>query len=203
MDLLELLSLPLTWRDGRRWQHAAELLAAWLKENKTTAGILRRHSELVRSGIAAIDPFIEQLTTAVCPKCLEVCCRWENCRYDAMDLVYLLTMGTAAPVYTEGLPDQGPCLYLASLGCTIERIKRPFRCTWHFCAALVTHMAQRPQKPVRSFSIRFQEIQAIRQEMMALLLGSIRQYPHSRRISLNCCTAGSPDTSNQPPGYIK
>jgi hypothetical protein len=174
MDLLELLSMPLTWRDGQRWKRAAELLAIWLKDNTPVAVSLRRQSETVRSGIGAVDPFIEQMTTVVCHECREVCCRWENCRYDATDLVHLVTLGIAAPVYSEGLPDQGPCRYLASWGCIMTRTERPFRCTWHFCGALVSHMAQKPQKAVRSFSIRFQEIQAIRQEMMALQLESIR-----------------------------
>jgi len=174
MSLLELLSTPLTWRDSQRWERAAELLALWLKDNTPSAVALRQKSEMVHSGIAAIDPFIEQLTTVVCKECRDVCCRWENCRYDATDLVHLVTLGISVPVYREGLPDQGPCRYLASRGCTIDRTERPFRCTWHFCGALISHMTQKPQKAVRSFSIRFQEIQAIRQEIMALLLGSIR-----------------------------
>jgi len=174
MGLSELLSVPLTWRDGQRWTRAAELFEDWLKDNIPVAVSLHRQSETVCSGIAAVDPFIEQLTSVVCHECREVCCRWENCRYDATDLVYLVTLGIAVPVYSEGLPDQGPCRYLASWGCTIVRTERPFRCTWHFCSALISHMAQKPGRAVRSFSIRFQEIQAIRQEMMALLLRSIR-----------------------------
>jgi hypothetical protein len=198
MELLELLHLPLTWRDGPGWQRAAELLTAWLEEDRTIAGILRRHSGLVHTGIAAIDPFIEQMTMVVCPICLDVCCRWENCRYDVIDLVYLLTMGAASPVFTEGLPEQGPCLYLASSGCTIERTNRPFRCTWHFCPALVTHMAQMPQKPVRSFSVRFQEIQAIRQETMSLLMGSISQHAEVQNL-LELPHRGASDKTDQPP----
>jgi hypothetical protein len=174
MDLSELLSTPLTWRDGQRWKREAELLAIWLKDNTSVAVSLRRQSEMVCSGVAEADPFIEQLTTVVCHECREVCCRWENCQYDATDLVHLVTLGNAVPVYSEGLPDQGPCRYLASWGCTIARTERPFRCTWHFCSALISHMAQKPQRAVRFFSIRFQEIQAIRQEMMALLYESIR-----------------------------
>jgi hypothetical protein len=173
MEPGKLFTSPLTWRDGEQWLRAGTLLEAAFRGQPSLAETMRRRAEEVRRLLSGLDAFIQERTARLCPACRTVCCRWENCRYDASDLVYLSALGMRVPEFTAGLEETGPCRFLAPTGCVMERDERPFRCTWHFCDALVAYLSDEPQKPVREFSRGFQQLQQARLEMMAVLISGL------------------------------
>ena len=49
---------------------------------------VRKIARRIRIGIEEIDPFVQQATRSVCPKCRDVCCINKHGYYDFEDLVY-------------------------------------------------------------------------------------------------------------------
>jgi hypothetical protein len=40
-------------------------------------------------------------------------------------------------------PDDSSCRYLSHTGCMLQRVQRPYVCTWYLCATLKQHLMQR------------------------------------------------------------
>lgn len=109
-----------------------------------------------------VSPFIQHITSAVCPTCKKVCCINRHGYYDDQDLIYICALGLEPPSYKEGMEDTDPCQFLSESGCTLERSVRPFRCNWYFCNSLIEYMERGPSKPYREFINRFQRIIELR-----------------------------------------
>jgi hypothetical protein len=91
---------------------------------------IRRLALEVKTGIEAIDPLIQEMTSEVCPHCKSSNCTNLNGRFDWCDLIYLAALGLELPPFRDGLRDEEPCQFLAERGCILPRTMRPHRCNW-------------------------------------------------------------------------
>lgn len=166
MTLLNLLNYELSWHDRRKWDKAIRLLEIFLSAHHGELAHVKDLARIIKNRIDAIDFFIQQNTSVVCPNCEKVCCINRHGYDDYEDLIYIHALGLKPPIYKEGVSDTDPCQFLSELGCTIERAIRPFRCNWYFCNALLEHIEQRPAKPYRAFIKQLDEIVNLRKEML-------------------------------------
>ncbi|NOX20092.1 MAG: hypothetical protein GXO99_02350 [Nitrospirae bacterium] len=95
----------------------------------------------IKELIEELSPIIESFTSEVCPTCRSVCCKHKHSLYDEEDKVFLRAL-SVEPVNDESLDPDGPCQFLSPTGCVRPRWKRPFRCTWYFCEALLEYMPE-------------------------------------------------------------
>jgi hypothetical protein len=118
---------------------------------------LRRIRELAReieAGIEILSPFIQQVTSSVCPRCTNVCCISKHGYYNYEDLVYISALGLEAPPCEFERRDSDPCQFLAENGCSLRRPIRPSGCNWYFCDDLFDEMEQDPGYPAFDDSFR-------------------------------------------------
>jgi hypothetical protein len=109
---------------------------------------LRRVRDLaqkIKEGIEKIDPFIQQSTEAVCPRCTNVCCINKHGYHNSEDLIYIYALGLKLPDYTFNKDDSTPCQFLSDKGCVMSRSVRPSGCNWYFCDSLLDYMEARPE----------------------------------------------------------
>lgn len=99
----------------------------------------------VKEGIEAIDPFIHQNTSVVCPECKKICCVNRHAYYNSEDLVYIYALGLTPHEYKQ-VDDKEPCQFLSEAGCRLERSIRPSGCNWYFCGPLYDSMEKTPQE---------------------------------------------------------
>jgi hypothetical protein len=128
-----------------------------VKEVKVAAGT-------IRTAIEKINPFIQQATETICPKCREVCCISKHGYYSFEDLVYMHALGLQAPQHESGRADSDPCQFLSEKGCSMDRAARPSGCNWYFCGALLDHMEQMPG--YREFDDALNEVAELWMKMM-------------------------------------
>jgi hypothetical protein len=114
-----------------------------------------------------VSPYIQQITSAVCPTCEKVCCINRHGHYDDVDLIYVRALAIEIPPYRKDLKDTDPCQFLSKYGCSLERSVRPFRCNWYFCDDLIKYMEKGPTKLYREFVNRFRRIVELRDEMLS------------------------------------
>jgi hypothetical protein len=116
--------------------------------------------------ILAISPFIQKHTSLVCPMCEKVCCVNIHGSYDRDDVVFISALGIRTSADSSDREDSDPCRHLEAGGCSLERWKRPFRCTWYFCESLLESMNNDRGKVYRKFITSFQRIMSIRQRLL-------------------------------------
>jgi hypothetical protein len=119
--------------------------------------------------IGEISPLIEKHTALVCPACRSVCCADRHSRYDASDCLYLSALGVDQPQARPALTDSSQCRFIGNNGCSLERHRRPYRCTWFFCDSLLAHIIESSTAPeYRSFIRLLQDITERRTRMLEI-----------------------------------
>ena len=113
-----------------------------------------------------VSPFIEKHTALVCPDCEKVCCADKHGRYDNDDLLFLNSLGIDASRNESGRNEEGSCRFITDKGCSLERWKRPFRCTFFFCDGLLKSIEDDNAKLYRAFIGYFQHLVSLRQRLI-------------------------------------
>jgi len=166
MRLLNLLNGEDSWHDKEQLEEVRLLTKQFFTSHQNELNKVVNYAQAIRNLTDVIDSFIQQNTSVVCPHCQGVCCLNRHGYYDYEDLIYISAIGAAPPAYTEGIDDTAPCQFLSTSGCLLTRAIRPFRCNWHFCDALLTHMENGPARSYRNFINRFHEIIHLRKQMI-------------------------------------
>jgi hypothetical protein len=115
----------------------------------------------LKAAYEEVSPLIEAFTQEVCPSCRRVCCIDRHGTHEEADLLFLSAAGEA-PLADDTLP----CRHLGRMGCTVERWRRPYRCTWYFCPALLEAMPQADPRGYRRLVARLHRLGELRQRMM-------------------------------------
>jgi hypothetical protein len=177
MELLYLLDDDPTGRRRDRFDRAVrELDELFSVQSEKLCGAKRLARDFAEA-ITAMEPYIDQLTSAVCPLCLRVCCINRHSYHDYRDLIFVAARGLKPPLSDRGLPDTDPCQFLSTTGCRMKRTDRPFRCTWYFCDALLRHMAEGPARPYREFVAQMQIAIDLRRSMVGEFLRILSDGP--------------------------
>lgn len=108
--------------------------------------------------LSETSPLIESCTSAVCPSCIDVCCRQRHGLYTDRDRAYLAALGADVPHHDPLLPLDGPCQFLGPDGCAKPRWQRAWKCTWFFCEPLLRALEAGPPKQARSLSAALEEM---------------------------------------------
>lgn len=115
-----------------------------------------------------VSPFIELHTARVCPNCLKVCCIDRHGTHEPEDLAFIEALGQGPPPEPPLKDDTLPCRQLGPAGCGLERWRRPFRCTWYFCAALLEEMPEESPREYRRFMDKLGVLQRLRNQIWTL-----------------------------------
>ena len=134
---------------------------------------LRSPAELAREMFAAfraVSPLIERYTAEVCPGCAHVCCIDRHGTPEPLDLAFLDALGENPRPEPPLADDTLPCRHLGERGCTVERWRRPYRCTWYFCPPLLDQMPRAAGgRAYRDLVDALGALQRLRAELAGLL----------------------------------
>ena len=119
--------------------------ALWLEANATLGFLLERHTpELeaprqlahqMRTQLTSLFPIMDGLCHTTCPACSEVCCQHASVWIDFKDLLFFHLAAIPVPD-SQLLSRRGErCRYATTDGCRLDRLQRPFVCTWYLCPA--------------------------------------------------------------------
>ena len=123
------------WNTPVAWKEANTSLAISLRRNRLALVDARDHAQQLRRSLDRTFPIMENLCRQTCPACTDVCCRRAWIWLDFKDLLFLHLAGIPIPE-AQLLRHRGDhCRYAGPAGCRLERIQRPFVCTWYLCPA--------------------------------------------------------------------
>jgi hypothetical protein len=121
----------------------------------------------IKEAFDDLSPFIENHTQAACPECEKVCCIDRHGTYEEEDILFLSALGEKPETEMPRDDDTLPCRYLTPRGCKLSRHRRPFRCTWYFCSALLQSMPDDVAREYRVFIKTFQHLQELRRSLLS------------------------------------
>jgi hypothetical protein len=127
----------------------------------------RKIAKELKNKFEEISPFIQKHTSQVCPICEKVCCVNKHGYYDKDDIIIISALGIEVPEYQHDRSDLDPCRFLKKEGCSLQRWKRPFRCTWYFCSPLLENMQEDNSRIYREFIESLRKLISIRRELIA------------------------------------
>jgi hypothetical protein len=152
------------WNTPALWREANASLAHVLHHNRHTMGESRRLARQLQEQLTALFPLMEELCRTTCPICRDVCCRHACVWIDFRDLLFLHLAGLPVP---DGqlLGVRGErCRFGGPDGCRLDRIRRPFICTWYLCPAQTRRLREDPEE-MRRMTECLRRIKHLRREM--------------------------------------
>lgn len=141
----------------------------WREVNRAVAGFIeslapgdREHLRVlaldIARGIRSLDPLYDKFCVFSYPRCQDVCCRWATVFYHITDLLFIHALGEKPPPHQTRTSSGGPCLYLGHEGCSLSRVRRPYRCTWYMCELHVECLDSEPPRVQRRVFKTMEEI---------------------------------------------
>lgn len=121
------------WAEPDQWHQVQEALDLTIGLHGPALDPARAQAGRMEAALLGLEPFLEELCAATCPRCLEPCCLTARVWLDFKDLVFLHLSGQALPLAQLRSRTGQACRYLGPDGCTLARLSRPWVCAWYIC----------------------------------------------------------------------
>lgn len=166
------MSAHIPWRHQQEWNQILPFFHASCRNN---AGV-RKAAKIameIAGKIAAVDDCLQELCRQTCPSCQENCCARANIWYDFRDLLFLFLLNEEWPGGQIVKKENHGCMHLTAKGCRLERLGRPFVCTWYICPAQKAKRRMLPYAEYGGFYSLLQEAQSDRKEMETVFISGL------------------------------
>ena len=153
------------WAQPDQWQAVHRTFNRLIDRHRPRLGPAREASRTLKRRLLSLIPLLDDLAASTCSRCPDPCCAVAVPWYDFRDLLFLNLTGEPIPP-AQPLNDYGgTCRYLGPRGCRIERIRRPWICTWYRCP---TQTARLQNYHIHLKNRMERELRQIKAERMAL-----------------------------------
>jgi len=154
------------WDTIGRWQEANTCLVKTIGNHEAALADCRRQARQTRHLLEILFPLMEDLCRRTCPDCTDICCQRAWVWADFRDLLFFHLAGIPVPERQLVCLRGDHCRYAGPNGCRLERLQRPFICTWYICPAQTRLLNNRPEEKRHLFS-KLDQIKNSRKQMEA------------------------------------
>lgn len=147
----------------------------WQEANRSIADICRRYAgqlnatvalaAALRGRLASVFSLLDALCLETCPRCPDPCCLHARPWFDFRDLLLLHLNNLAIPISQTIENSNSTCRYYGPCGCTLDRLYRPWICTWYLCPTQTSNLNRRRYLQHHDFSLAVSKIKGLRQNM--------------------------------------
>ena len=153
------------WADQDDWHEAHQCLDMLFEKHGSGLDVVRDEAGRAGDKLQQLFPLFDDFCARVCPRCRAVCCLEARVAYDFKDILFLHALGLPPPPHQLRRHDGEHCRYFEPEGCRLERILRPFICTWYYCAPMIDLFRGLPARQQRRMSGLMMEVQEHRRRM--------------------------------------
>lgn len=155
----------LFWADEVSWAEVHACLNHLCRRHYAELGPMRGGAFGMAMRLNLIFPVFDEFCAHVCQECAAPCCLNALVAFDFADLLLMHAINLEIPPHQIRRHDNEHCRYLGPTGCSLERIRRPFVCTWYYCAPMLDLLRERPAREQRRLTGLMSEAQALRRTM--------------------------------------
>jgi hypothetical protein len=152
------------WNTLATWQEANACMAYTIRQNQAVLAESRRQAHQIKRLLESTFPRMDRLCRKTCPDCTDICCHKAWVWVDFKDLLFLHLAGIPAPGHQLLSREENNCRYGGSNGCRLDRIRRPFVCTWYLCPAQTQCLRKKPAE-MQVIQMSLRQIKELRHEM--------------------------------------
>lgn len=137
------------WNTKALWQEANTSLNRVIAQNRYRLADALHLADRLGNHLRSLFPIMDDLCRQTCPDCQDSCCRHAWVWADFKDLLFLHLAGIPVPGQ-QLLGRRGEhCRYAGPMGCRLDRLQRPFVCTWYICPAQTRLLQNQPAQQAR------------------------------------------------------
>ena len=152
------------WNTIGRWREANACLARTIDNHEPALADCRRQARQTRRRIESLFPLMEDLCRRTCPACTDICCRRAWVWADFRDLLFFHLAGIPVPEQQLVSRQGDHCRHAGPTGCRLDRLQRPFVCTWYICPAQTRLLDDRAEEK-RHLTSALEQIKTLRKHM--------------------------------------
>ena len=161
------------WAEEDDWRQAHNCLKLLFDQYGSALDPVREAALEVRTNLREHFVFFDRYGVAVCPGCREACCRHARAAFDFKDLLFMHSLGLSIPPHQTRRREDETCRYLDVHGCRLERIERPFICTWYYCAPLLDLLRHLPAETRQNLDHGMAAAKQARQRMEEVFIRTV------------------------------
>jgi hypothetical protein len=160
------------WNRPDVWQAANASLNHTIGKNWHALSESRHLAHDLQLHLTALFPIMDRLCQTLCPGCTDNCCRRACVWADFKDLLFYHLADISVPGQ-QLLSRRGEhCRYAGAHGCLLDRIQRPFVCTWYLCPEQTRYLRKTPAE-MKTVTGGLEQIKHLRREMEAVFIRAI------------------------------
>ncbi len=160
------------WNTPVLWQEANASLTRGISHNRFRLAAAFESASRLRRQLMSIFPLMDGLCRQSCPDCTAICCQHAWVWADFKDLLFYHLADIPVPVQ-QLLERRGEhCRYASPEGCRLDRLQRPFVCTWYICPAQTRLLSKQPAEQAR-LSAMLEQIKNERRRMEDQFIAAI------------------------------
>jgi len=155
----------LLWALPAEWQEANQALEYLIRINDRALGPAKSLATTIQKNLETVFPILDHLNASTCPWCPDPCCTTAKVWFDFKDLLFLhLNMGNIPPAQLIKT-GEGSCRYLGIKGCKLNRISRPWVCTWYLCPTQTAVLRKNSSQAIQTIRKTFEAVKDGRRKM--------------------------------------
>jgi hypothetical protein len=120
------------WQSQSAWNQI-ELFFYHSCRNTESLIEAEQHAAEISTKLKAADDIFQDLCRQTCIACSDICCAKATIWYDFNDLLFYYLRLKKSPKKQIVRKKGQNCPQLTAKGCSLERLQRPFICTWYLC----------------------------------------------------------------------
>ena len=171
MDNGLLLGVP--WTTDSSWNEANHTLDSLIAFHHEGLDRTMDFGEILQALLSSLFSLLEELCITTCPRCEDPCCLSAGAWFDFRDLLFIHLRGLEIPPAQLKSGAETPCHYLGAGGCTLERICRPWICTWYLCATQLAALRKNGGVGKDFYDERVLQIRRTRNEMERAFIAAV------------------------------
>ncbi|MGB5984511.1 MAG: hypothetical protein WBG37_04335 [Desulfobacterales bacterium] len=163
-----LASIP--WSYSEQWQEANFSLKQIIARAGRGLDGSRDLAVQLSAAYRSIFPDLDRLCRVTCPRCRDNCCRRAWVWFDFKDLLFLNLARLPIPP-GQLLTQRGErCRYITTSGCCLDRLQRPFVCTWYLCPTQTRRLDRQSADGKVMIQHRLADIKHLRRKMESVFI---------------------------------
>jgi len=152
------------WNTPATWREANDTLSTTILAHASDLTEIHHLARRVRRHLESLFPLMDALCSETCPVCKDICCLRAWVWADFRDLLFYHLADVAPPEHQLLASTAGHCRFASPPGCRLDRIRRPFVCTWYMCPAQTRLLNRQPAEKHGLLHI-LEQIKSDRQRM--------------------------------------
>jgi hypothetical protein len=153
------------WGQAAQWREANQIMAYLVRRHEKRLQHAKTIAQTLINHLGSVFPHLDSLCAKTCPWCPEPCCMVAKVWIDFKDLVFLHLAGCDTPPAQLIKDLSSRCRYLGTKGCTLDRLMRPWVCTWYVCGTQTRILNEQESQVKQVIDEAFSEIKRLRLEL--------------------------------------